>query len=81
MLVTGTLHCLRITPTELATTPFPIPLITPPVTKMYFIFSSGLFWMERRTRIDRDKFKVKKRAWSMTLGRDSDYYLAEVVTV
>lgn len=31
------LQCLRIVPNELAMTPLPTPLITPPVTKMYFI--------------------------------------------
>ena len=37
--VTGMPQCLRITPREEATTPFPIPEITPPVTRMYFIFA------------------------------------------
>lgn len=35
--VTWMLQCLRIVPNELAITPFPTPLITPPVTRMYFI--------------------------------------------
>jgi len=35
--VTWMLQCLRIVPNELAITPLPTPLITPPVTRMYFI--------------------------------------------
>ena len=37
MAVTGTPECWRRTPMEEATTPFPIPEITPPVTNTYFI--------------------------------------------
>jgi hypothetical protein len=39
--VTATPQCLRMTPREEATTPFPIPEITPPVTRMYFILSTN----------------------------------------
>ena len=35
--VTAMPQCLRMTPREEATTPFPIPEITPPVTRMYFM--------------------------------------------
>ena len=35
--VTSTPQCLRRTPRLLATTPFPIPEMTPPVTRIYFI--------------------------------------------
>lgn len=38
MEVTRRPQCLRMVPTLEAMTPFPIPEITPPVTKMYFIF-------------------------------------------
>ena len=37
MLVTSTPQCFNRTPKLLATTPFPIPEITPPVIKIYFI--------------------------------------------
>ena len=31
------MQCLRMTPTELATTPLPMPDMTPPVTNTYFM--------------------------------------------
>ena len=37
--VTWIPQCLSIVPKELAMTPFPTPLITPPVTKIYFILN------------------------------------------
>ncbi len=35
--VTGTPQCLSMTPREEATTPLPMPEMTPPVTRMYFM--------------------------------------------
>jgi hypothetical protein len=41
MAVTETPECCSSTPMELATTPFPMPEITPPVTSTYFILASA----------------------------------------
>jgi len=40
--VTWILLHFKIVPKELAITPLPTPLITPPVTKMYFILTAAL---------------------------------------
>lgn len=63
MAVTSIPQHFRIAPNELATTPFPIPLITPPVTKMYFLLdiaTSGVIPV----------FSYKNRL-ELAFGRDS----------
>ena len=49
--VTATFACFKITPIELATTPFPMPLITPPVTRMYFISENRIIKLDLKRSV------------------------------
>ena len=66
------LQDFRMTPTELATMTFPMPLITPPVTRMYFIFYAG---ETQSSQIKNDKLDCKIDDNDVAIKKPQNMYI------